>query len=539
VANFFFLLFVIIHILSSVHHSLFKRNSRSSEIFFTMAEKTAADSASVAQSQTEVKLDLAEPHEQLKKRFSLISVIAFGFTTMNSWVAFASGLAVPLICGGGPGIIYGLIAAAVVMATINIGFAELASAFPSAGGQYHIVFMTFPPSTRRAAAFFTGWISIIYIMAATASCNFFVAGSILDIASLWNESYEIQTWHTYLLHILLCIIAFLATSRFPDAIGRLGVSVLVLSIVGFVASLVTLLAVQETKQSADFVFTQWTNVSGWSDGWAAFIGITACLWAYSGVDAPTHVSEEVPNPSRNVPIAIITTMVLGIVTVLVWNIALMFVVTDLQALIESGVPILELYNQALNSKVATTIWAIYYIFMFYDIVLNLFIFAGRTIWSLSRDGGVPYSNYISHLSWSSPVRATAVMLVLQVIIGVLYVASSTAYGSFINLTLFALNITVALPQAALLFRGRGILPERAFSLGKFGYIVNGVATVFVMFFSVAFAFPAESPVTASSMNYLIVVMAVGLVITTAAWVLKLRKTFTGPQLESYGHEFEN
>jgi choline transport protein len=41
------------------------------------------------------------------------------------------------------------------------------------------------------------------------------------------------------------------------------------------------------------------------------------------------------------------------------------------------------------------------------------------------------------------------------------------------------------------------------------------------------------------MNYLIVVMAVGLVITTAAWVLKLRKTFTGPQLESYGHEFEN
>ncbi|KAL6890086.1 amino acid/polyamine transporter I [Trichoderma evansii] len=498
----------------------------------------AMDAVSVSQSHVE-ESKYVQPEEQLKKRFTLLSVIAFGFTTMNSWVAFASGVAVPLACGGGPGLIYGLIVAAIVMATINIGFAELASAFPSAGGQYHIVFMTFPQSTRRVAAFFTGWISVIYIMAATASCNFFVAGSILDLVNLWNEGYEIQAWHTYLLHILLSIIAFGATSRFPTAIGRLGVTILVLSIAGFVASLVTLLTVQDIKQSSDFVFRQYTNVSGWSDGWAFFIGVTGCLWAYSGVDAPTHVSEEVPNPSRNVPIAIITTMALGIATVLAWNIALMFVVTDLQALIESGVPILEVYNQALNSKVATTIWAVYYIIMFYDIVLNLFIFAGRTIWSLSRDGGVPYSQFISHLNWASPVRAAAVMLVLQIIIGVLYVASATAYSSFINLTLFALNITVALPQAALLFRGRSILPERAFSLGKFGYVINAVATLFVVFFSICFCFPVGYPVTASTMNYLIVVMAVGLVVTAIVWIAKLRKTFTGPQLESYGDDFHH
>ncbi|KAL7941450.1 amino acid transporter [Trichoderma barbatum] len=486
-----------------------------------MANKSdIPDSASVSQSHVEDKPPLVQPEEQLKKRFTLLSVIAFGFTTMNSWVAFASGVAVPLMCGGGPGLIYGLIAAAVIMAIINVGFAELASAFPSAGGQYHIVYMTFPPSTRRVAAFFTGWISIIYIMAATVSCNLFVAGSILDVA-----------WHTYLLHILLCILAFVVTSRFPTAIGKLGVTILVLSLAGFVASLVTLLTVKDIKQSTDFVFRDYQNVSGWSDGWAIFIGITGCLWAFSGADASTHVSEEVPNPSRNVPIAIITTMVLGVITVLVWNIALMFVITDLQALIESGVPILEVYNQALGSKVATTIWAVYYMVMFYDIVLNLFIFSGRTIWSLSRDGGVPYSNFISRLSWASPVRATAVMLVLQIIIGVLYVASSTAYSSFINLTLFALNITVALPQAALLFRGRGILPERAFSLGKLGYIVNAVATLFVIFFSICFCFPVAYPVTAGSMNYLIVVMAVGLVVTTVAWAVKLRKTFTGPRLD--------
>ncbi|KAK2606285.1 hypothetical protein QQS21_003333 [Conoideocrella luteorostrata] len=474
-------------------------------------------------------IDFDQGH--LKKRFSLLSVIAFGFTTMNSWVAFASGVAVPLACGGGPGLIYGLIAAAIVMATINTGFAELASAYPSAGGQYHIVYMTFSPSTRKPAAFFTGWITVIYIMAAAASCNFFVASSVVDIAALWNQSYSAQAWHVYLLHIILCIIAFAVTSRFPSTIGRLGVAVLWLSIAGFVASLTTLLAVQDTKQSANFVFTSYRNVSGWPDGWAMFIAITGCLWAYSGVDAPAHLAEEVPNPSRNVPIAIMTTMGLGIVTVLAWNIALMFVVTDIQSLIESGVPILEVYNQALNSKVATTVWAVYYMVMFYDIVLNLFIAAGRTIWSLSRDGGVPYSRFIAHLNRANPVRAAAVMLVLQIIIGVLYIASSTAYNSFIGLTLFALNLTVALPQAALLFRGRGILPERAFSLGKFGYMINAAATSFVVFFSIVFCFPTGLPVTGTSMNYLIVVMAVGLICTAGAWFLALRKTFTGPRLE--------
>lgn len=211
------------------------------------------------------------------------------------------------------------------------------------------------------------------------------------------------------------------------------------------------------------------------------IGITACLWAYSGLDGPTHLAEEVPNPSRNVPIAIFLTIGLGIVTVIAWNIALMFVVTDVDAIIESAVPILEVYNQALDSKVATTIWTVYYMIMFYEIVLNLFIFAGRTIWSLSRDGGLPFSKFISRLNWASPVRATSLMLILEILVGILYIISSTAYSSFINLTLFALNITITLPQAALLFRGRGCLPQRAFSLGKYGYTVNLVATLFVIF----------------------------------------------------------
>ena len=494
-------------------------------------EPEPSDSLSLqASGYTEKGVTAHVENEKLVKRYSPLSVIAFAFTTTNSWVAFGSGLAVPLACGGGPGLIYGLIAAGVVMAVIGVGFAELASAFPSAGGQYHIVYMIFPPRVRRSAAFVTAWLTIIYIMAALASCNFFVASSILDLVTLWHPSYEAEAWQTYLLHILLCIVGFVATSLYPTAIGRLGITVFWLSLAGFVASLATILAVSEKKQPGSVVFQDYQNASGWSDGWAFFMAITGCLWAYSGVDGPTHLAEEVHNPSRNVPIAIFLTIGLGIITVLAWNIALMFVVVDVGAIIESTVPILEVYNQALNSRVATTVWTVYYIVMFYEIVLNLFIFGGRTVWSLSRDGGVPFSKFVLHLNNASPVRATAVILALEIVVGVLYVASTTAYTSFINLTLFALNITVVVPQAVLLFRGRACLPERAFSLGKLGYPINALATLFLVFSSVTLCFPSFAHPTSSSMNYLIVVAAVGVALITAFWWGGLRDRFTGPSV---------
>ncbi|KAK7598494.1 hypothetical protein V3481_000120 [Fusarium oxysporum f. sp. vasinfectum] len=283
---------------------------------------------------------------------------------MNSGVAFASGLAVPVACGAGPTLIYGLLVRSIVMSILASGYAELASAFPSAGGQYHIVYMTFPASTRRFAAFFTGRMSILYTMGATASCSFFVAQSILNLVALWNETYVIQSWHVYLVHICLCTIAFLAASRFPAAIGSIGVSVFWMSIIGFIASLATLLAVQEVKQPSKFVFTEFTNVSGWTDGWAAMIGLASCLWAYCGIDTPSHLSEEVDNPSRNIPIAIGATIILGVITAIGWNIGLIYVIKDVQGLIASGAPIMEMYNQALGSKTATTIWSVYYILVF-------------------------------------------------------------------------------------------------------------------------------------------------------------------------------
>jgi choline transport protein len=73
---------------------------------------------------------------EMPRQFGLLSALSMGFSITNSWTAFAAILATPLHAGGGPSAVYSLLVATVACSFINAGLAELASAFPSSGGQY-------------------------------------------------------------------------------------------------------------------------------------------------------------------------------------------------------------------------------------------------------------------------------------------------------------------------------------------------------------------------------------------------------------------
>lgn len=62
--------------------------------------------------------------------------------------------------------------------------------------------------------------------------------------------------------------------------------------------------------------------------------------------AAIHISEEVTNPGRRVPQVVIMTMIIGLGTALPVFIALMFFMTDLDAVTKSPLPSMELIFQA-------------------------------------------------------------------------------------------------------------------------------------------------------------------------------------------------
>ena len=53
------------------------------------------------------------------------------------------------------------------------GMAELASAYPSTGGQYHFAFMVSPPKSRAFIAFVMGWLSVLAWVLTTTSAAIF------------------------------------------------------------------------------------------------------------------------------------------------------------------------------------------------------------------------------------------------------------------------------------------------------------------------------------------------------------------------------
>lgn len=73
---------------------------------------------------------------------------------------------------------------------------------------------------------------------------------------------------------------------------------------------IILLSMSE-KTSAEFVFTTFNNETGWSDGMAWLLGLLQSALSLIGFDAVLHMTEEMPNPHLDAPLAIVYAIGVG------------------------------------------------------------------------------------------------------------------------------------------------------------------------------------------------------------------------------------
>lgn len=257
------------------------------------------------------------------------------------------------------------------------------------------------------------------------------------------------------------------------------------------------------------------------------------MYTFLAVDSASHIAEEVSNPGRVVPQTMLITVVIGIVTTIPWTLAFMFSIQDLDRVSSSSLPIVEVYFQTLrNSQAATAFLTTWLLFIYFGACLSCTVTTGRLIWALARDNGMPFSGTFSTVNkrLEVPVHATLFAGVFCTLYGLIYIGSTTAFNSFIATAILFLNVTYAIPQAVVLFRGRATtLPSRHLDLGPvLGLFCNIFSVLWVALFTVIFCFPTFVPVTASGMNYVSVIIAGVCLFTTLLWWTSKRKTFTGP-----------
>jgi len=113
------------------------------------------------------------------------------------------------------------------------------------------------------------------------------------------------------------------------------------------------------------------------------------------------VAEEVYNASTVVPWAIVATIIVNGVLGLALLIALLFCLGDVTAALNTptGFPFIEIFAQATNNNAAATTMTCLILFLLAASGSGCMATASRLLWSFSRDNAVPFSGYISRVSF--------------------------------------------------------------------------------------------------------------------------------------------
>ncbi|KAK1625277.1 amino acid/polyamine transporter I [Colletotrichum phormii] len=470
----------------------------------------------------------------MRRQFSWMSALGLGFSITNSWVGYLSNFGQNLIYGGPQSCLFGLLAAFVAQFIITLGLSEIASAFPSSGGQYHFCYIMAPANTRRFAGYLVGWMSTLAWWIVTCSGTSLFAATLSGMIGFWHPAFEGTQWQIYLIYVGTATVTMLPVVFTSKKITLTVQISLYSSLIGFFIVLCVTTGMHKHTTPSSFITQSGLGSSGWSPGVAWILGITNAMYAFGGTDGAIHISEEISQPGRRVPQVMMLTIFIGLGTAFPLLLALMFFMTGLDAVTSARLPSLELINQATGNEDVTLFLFAYILLVYLVCIPSQWVTGGRLAWAFARDHGVPFSRYFSKIDEKRelPLRATIASYVFACLYGLLYLASTTAFNSIVTSAVLFLSITYVVPQGILLFQGRNkSLPPRYLNLGWFGYVCNVFSVLWIVILGVFICMPPTLPVTAGSMNYTCVVLVGLLGIVLLFWFIDGRKNFKGPNID--------
>lgn len=98
--------------------------------------------------------------QELKRNFSMFSMLGLAFAILNSWTALSASLSLALPSGGSTSVLWGLITAGICNLCLAASLAEFLSAYPTAGGQYHWVAIISWNNWTAILSWITGWVCL-------------------------------------------------------------------------------------------------------------------------------------------------------------------------------------------------------------------------------------------------------------------------------------------------------------------------------------------------------------------------------------------
>ena len=377
--------------------------------------------------------------------FSIICILSGGINSLAQATSGAGGAAIGLgwPIGGACALLFAL------------AMAQIASAFPTAGGLYHWSSIL----GGRFWGWLTAWFNLIGLITVLAAINvgtfgFFVGafGAATGIAAGYWPQLTFMIAVTGL-HGVINHLGIKLTSRLTDFSGYLILG-------GAVALTGVLLAYAPSLDfSRLWTFSNYSGAAGgevWPKTGSVFmlmmLGLLLPIYTLTGYDASAHTAEETRDAARNVPRGIIQSVVWASLFAWILSCAFVLAIPNMDAAAKQGWNVFFwVMDQDVPTPLKLSIYTIIFIAQFLAGLATV-TSVSRMIYAFARDDGLPASGLLK--SVSARFRTPVAAIWTGVVLAVAFTVYADAYSTVVSVTSIALYLSYAMPIAAALWAYR-------------------------------------------------------------------------------------
>jgi amino acid transporter len=416
-----------------------------------------------------------EAAHSLKREFRLWSSFAFAFAFISPIVALY-GIFALAITTAGPSFWWAFLIVFVGQFIVALVFGTLVSRWPLEGSIYQW--------SRRLAGnafgWFAGWAYMWTLVIAMATVALGAAGflaSIFGIQSPTGGQKALIALGILLGGTVLNLIGrqalklFMTASIAAEIIGSLGLG--------------TWLLLFHRANGIDVLFHGGSTPGYLSLSGPFMIAVAFVGWTFVGFESAGSIAEEVHDPRRNVPKAVLMSLTFIAIVVMYSSLAIILAIPDLNAVTSGAVtdPVSDTLTAQLGAGVAKPI-EVLFVIGFLASFLALQTSASRVIWAFSRDRALPCAHQLARLSIAQrvPTLAIGITTAIGAALFLLSDIATNIYMLMVNFTVGGFFIAFLFPLSGnALTRLRGRWHPGPFDLGRWGVPVGVIASIWAAF----------------------------------------------------------
>ncbi|KAJ4990936.1 amino acid permease [Stagonosporopsis vannaccii] len=461
----------------------------------------------------------------LKKNRSLISISGMTLAI----VAVPYGIGGPLmsaIYGGGQlSLFIGVLVVLLFDGCVALSLAELASRYPTSSGVYYWSYKLCAQhkKTGKILSFLTGWFWLIGNWTITLSVNFGFASLIAATVSIYRPDWMASPWELLLIFYAVCLFVYLICSLgdkllpYVDTVAALWNLAVIVAIIIAVS-----IRAKEGRHPATYALGHYdSTLAGWGPYFTFFIGLLPPAYAFSAIGMVTSMAEECAQPDVEVSRAITLCIPFGGLASLLFVLPLCFTLPPLEVILTApyGQALPFTLNLVMGSKAGALTLMVGVLLVTLFCSISITTAASRCTWAFSRDKALPFADTWIRTVADRPVYALTLVTVIEMLLGVINLGSSSAFTAFASVGVIALSIGYLVPIALSVLGGRREVSAAQWRCGNLvGYLANVGAIAWIFFELVLFSMPTALPVTETSMNYASVVL-IGFATMSFIWYI--------------------